>query len=115
MNKSFKTISFAVIFTISVIVGLWLDYDEQLSYDSQPAPTVTLSTSPSAKAFKKININTASAEQLQELYGIGESMSERIIDFRNENGNFEVIEDIMRVNGIGRKTFDRIKNYITTE
>ena len=63
----------------------------------------------------KININTASSEQLQKLDGIGPGKAEKIIKFREEYGNFEVIEDIMKVDGIGIKTFEKIKDDIITE
>lgn len=60
-----------------------------------------------------ININTATAEQLQTIPGIGPGLSKRITDDRLQNGPFESTEDIMRVKGIGQKTYDNIKTYIT--
>ena len=63
----------------------------------------------------KININTADANTLMELEGIGESLSKRIIDYRTKHGKFETIEDIMKVSGIGKKRFDSIKEYIIAE
>lgn len=63
----------------------------------------------------KININTASAEQLCGLDGIGTAKAERIIKFREKHGNFEVTEDIMKVDGIGIKTYEKIKDDIVAE
>ncbi|NOH03454.1 MAG: ComEA family DNA-binding protein [Chloroflexi bacterium] len=60
-----------------------------------------------------ININTATAEELDSLPGIGPTIAQRIIDYRTENGPFETIEDIMDVSGIGPSTFDQIKDLIT--
>jgi len=60
-----------------------------------------------------ININTASAEELDALPGIGPTTAQKIIDYRVEHGNFQSIEDIMNVSGIGPATFDRIKDLIT--
>lgn len=60
-----------------------------------------------------ININTASLEELDSLPGIGPSIAQRIIDYREENGPFQVIDDIMNVSGIGPSTFDQIKDLIT--
>lgn len=60
-----------------------------------------------------ININTASKEKLMELSGIGESTAEKIIKYREENGYFNVIEDIMSVPGIGESKFNSLKDNIT--
>lgn len=60
-----------------------------------------------------ININTATLEELTKLPGIGESKAQAIIEYRNTNGNFNSIEDIKNVSGIGEAAFDKIKDYIT--
>ena len=62
-----------------------------------------------------ININTATAEQLQELPGIGESIANEIIKYREENGPFTSKRDIMKVKGIGEKLYDQLKSMITTK
>lgn len=62
---------------------------------------------------EKININTASKEELLTLPGIGEVISERIIDYRNEYGKFDSIEEITEVSGIGKAKFENIKDLIT--
>ena len=61
---------------------------------------------------KIININTASAEELQNLQGIGESIAKRIVEYRKENGKFNTIEDIKNVSGIGEAKYNKIKNNI---
>lgn len=63
----------------------------------------------------KININTATSEQLQLLPGIGESLAQRIIDYRNQNGNFTTTEDLLNVSGIGEKKYANIKDYVTID
>ncbi|MGB9678680.1 MAG: helix-hairpin-helix domain-containing protein [Thermoanaerobacteraceae bacterium] len=67
----------------------------------------------SYKKENKININTATKEELQTLPGIGPATSEKIIDFRQSKGKFKKIEDIMNVPRIGPKLFDQIKDKIT--
>lgn len=64
------------------------------------------------KQVEKISINSASIEQLITLKGIGETMANRIIDYRNENNGFKSLEDIKNVKGIGDKVFDNIKDFI---
>ncbi len=69
----------------------------------------------SGKAYNmgKININTASKEDLQTLYGIGETLSIAIVEYREKSGPFSQIEDIMLVPGIGEAKFNDIREYIS--
>lgn len=60
-----------------------------------------------------ININTADANELEMLYGIGKKRANDIIEFRTSHGRFVTTEDLMRVDGISNKIFERIKDYIT--
>lgn len=68
---------------------------------------------PSADEAGKINLNTASAEQLMKLSGIGESKAAQIISYREKNGAFKKIEDIMNITGIKEGVFGKIKDDIT--
>ena len=61
----------------------------------------------------KININTASKEELMTLSGIGEVIAQRIIEYRDEHGKFSSIEGIKNVTGIGEVRFSNIKDQIT--
>jgi competence protein ComEA len=61
----------------------------------------------------KVNINTAAADELDTLPGIGAEMARRIMDYRAANGPFKSIEDIQRVTGIGDATYQKLKDRIT--
>jgi len=61
----------------------------------------------------KISINTASVDELKNLTGIGEKKAKDIVNYREKNGPFKAIEDIMKVNGIGENNFAQIKENIT--
>ena len=61
----------------------------------------------------KVNINTASIAELDALPGIGPAIAQRIVDYRAENGDFRVPEDLMNVKGIGPSTFEKLKDQIT--
>lgn len=64
------------------------------------------------KGSQKINLNTATKEQLMTLSGIGEAKAEDIIAYRAENGDFHTIEDIMKISGIKEAAFQKIKDKI---
>ncbi len=61
----------------------------------------------------KININTATSEELQTLDGIGPVTAEKILSYRSSNGAFKSIEELKNVDGIGDKTFENLKEHIT--
>jgi competence protein ComEA len=64
---------------------------------------------------EKLNINSATKEELMSVDGIGETIASRILMKREELGGFKIIEQITEVDGIGQKTFDKIKKYLTVE
>jgi competence protein ComEA len=68
-----------------------------------------------AEDLQKININTASADELMVLKGIGEKKAKAIIEFRETHGIFKKPEDLMKVPGIGVKTFEANKGQIIVE
>jgi competence protein ComEA len=76
------------------------------------APTATPATRAGGISLK-VNINTASAVELDTLPGIGPALAQQIIDDRAAHGNFNTIEDIMQVSGIGPATSDKLKDLIT--
>jgi competence protein ComEA len=61
----------------------------------------------------RININTAGVEELTSLPGIGPSYAKRIVDFREKNGPFKRVEDLLNVQGIGEKTLEKIRDKVT--
>lgn len=65
------------------------------------------------KQDKPININTASYQILQELPGIGPVLAQRIIEYREARGGFSNLEEIIKIKGIGQKTYDSLKGKIT--
>ena len=61
----------------------------------------------------QINLNTATEKELQELPGIGSAISARIVEYREEHGDFQNIEDVKQVRGIGNAKFEKLKDKVT--
>lgn len=72
----------------------------------------TAASEGSGQSGKKINLNTATAADLQKLNGIGEKKAEQIIAYREKSGQFKKIEDLTQVSGIGEKTFAALKDQL---
>nr|WP_239493336.1 helix-hairpin-helix domain-containing protein [Luteitalea sp. TBR-22]BCS33309.1 hypothetical protein TBR22_A25360 [Luteitalea sp. TBR-22] len=60
-----------------------------------------------------VNVNTATAAQFEALPGIGPSMAQRIVSYREKNGPFKKLEDLMNVQGIGEKSFLKLRPYLS--
>jgi competence protein ComEA len=81
-----------------------------LAAQDKPAPSAK---APAAASSSPVNLNTATAAQLEKLPGIGASTAQRIVEYRQKNGNFKKVEELMNVRGIGEKSFLKIKPMIT--
>ena len=80
----------------------------------QPSTSPPETTQPDrAQAGFPININTASAEELTSLPGIGDVLAGRIVSYREQYGSFLSTEELMDVTGISEKTYERIREYVT--
>ena len=87
----------------------------QSSVEGSVAGKVSKTSSPEQgknASGEMVNINTADAEGLKKLKGIGPAMAQRIIDYREANGSFQAPEDIMQVKGIGKAKYAKLKEQI---
>lgn len=87
---------------------------EEINYTSENINDDIVSKDIANNSFK-ININTATIEELDTLPGVGEATANKILNHRKENGNFKSIEEIKNVNGIGDKKFENIRELISVK
>jgi competence protein ComEA len=73
----------------------------------------TPSTRPAATVAAVVNLNTATSAQIASLPGVGEKVAQRIIEYREKNGGFTKVEQLMNVKGIGEKSFLKLKSLVT--
>ena len=92
---------------MAAIAAIALSAPVTSAQSKAPAPQ------PTATATAPVNLNTATAEQLATIPGVGPKMAERIIDYRQKNGGFKKVEDLMNVSGVGEKSFLKMKPLIT--
>ena len=86
-----------------------------LALSLMTALVITCVSTLTVQAAEKININMASVEEIAQLDRIGPKYAERIVEYRQKNGPFEKPEDILKVRGIGAKTWEVNKDKITVK
>lgn len=86
---------------------------KQKSIQTDAVATKDNESTQESKNASKVNINTASLEELMQLPGIGKAKAEMIVDYRTQNGSFQKAEDIMKISGIKEGVYNKIKDNIT--
>jgi comEA protein len=84
----------------------------RFTQDPAPQPDITSSAPSKAAKGSVLNINTATAADLEDLPGIGPATAARIVEYRQKNGGFKKVEDLMNIRGIGEKSFLKLKPLI---
>ena len=96
--------------TLAIVAAALVVSPIAVSAQDKPA-TSKVAAKPAPAAT--VNINTASAADLEALPGIGAAMAARIVEYRQKNGPFKKIEDLMNVRGLGEKNFLKLKPQLT--
>lgn len=89
--------------------------DSQFSIEAkQPAPSVSSQPTPRPATVKaRLDVNRATAQEFDQLPGIGPALAQRILDYRRSHGPFTAVEDLSLVKGIGSKKLDRLRGLVT--
>ena len=88
--------------------------DDPDSFDRTLVVTDTVEAEPEEQCSYLVNINTATAEEMDMLLpGIGDNLAEAIVEYREEHGSFHKVEDIIKVKGIGEVTYSMMREYCT--
>ena len=74
------------------------------------APAAAMAQKSKSTLTEKVNLNTATLEQLQTLPGVGPSLAKTIIEYRSKSGKFSKIEELLNVKGVGEKKYQQIKD-----
>jgi competence protein ComEA len=120
MNKTIRSITTAFALTFAALVGSSALAATPAQIDANPIEHVDPDTNDGDRFDAavtlegKVNINTASAAELELLPGIGPSIAVKIVSYRQTH-KFEQPSNITRVQGIGQKTFAKIKDFVTVE
>ena len=102
-------------FVFSALIAAGTPLFVSAAAQTPPAPTNRGASRSAAKAAPvgPVNINTASAAELEALPGIGAKTAARIVEYRQKNGSFKKVEELMNVRGVGEKNFLKLKAQIT--
>ncbi|MEG1043598.1 MAG: helix-hairpin-helix domain-containing protein [Oscillospiraceae bacterium] len=119
-----ENVLFRIILALCVFISVFIVGIEVYERRIMPLPEVKVTINSSEISLPQsfqdkidgkefiININTATQEELEELPGIGETIANNIINYRNENGNFNDLDELLNVKRIGEKVLAKIKPHI---
>ena len=106
-NGKWVIITFGLLFVVLIVCADVFFFNtryEHIEYDK---------TQVAKLEYEKININTAKAEDFYALGEIGEKVADKIVDYREDNGDFDSVDEIGEIDGIGKTTFEKIKPFLT--
>ena len=111
-----KSINLAQKLTDEAVVYVATMGENAASVSSNTGQSSTSGTSEVAsQKGNKVNLNTADLSELQTISGIGQKRAQDILDYREANGKFNSVDDLKNVSGVGAKTLEKLKEYVTVD
>lgn len=117
LTKTAKIVLFSVLTLVAIGVGIYLEVGVSMPFEITAVPDVT--ERPRGVEYTiaydnegRLDINMATAEELDTIKGIGKSTAEKIIKYREEHGPFDAIEELANVSGIGTQTIEEMRESI---
>ena len=80
---------------------------------AQTPAAAPVHTAPAVKTVAKVNLNRASADELQMLPGVGPVLAQRMVEWRKAHGRYRTVEDLQEVRGIGKKRLEQLRPLVT--
>lgn len=111
-NRIMQNLSM-LIMTIAIVIQIFSYGEITKNPPPEIKPVTTISIEIPELENGLVNINTANFHQLWSIKGLGEKKAYAIIEYREQNGDFSSIDDLVKVSGIGEKTIEQIRKYIT--
>jgi competence protein ComEA len=123
MTRSLLTKLAMLVATTALV--LWIGWPVPKEAPSQAEPDQSIATlapaaspvtsGPSDQAAPKVNLNRASADELQALPGIGPVLAQRMVDWRKAHGRYRTVDDLQEVKGIGKKRLEQLRPLVTVK
>jgi len=113
-----ERLTLAVLGTLALIalgVLLWQHQRPPLTVEGQPTPSQAAQWETALKTARHVDVNTADAAELERLPGVGPLLAARVVAYRADRGRFRTPEALMQVPGIGPKTYEALRDFVTVE
>ncbi len=102
-----------LVMTVAVVIRIFSNCEDTRNPPPEINPAATFTIDIPDLENGLININTANLHQFWSIDGIGETKARAIIKYRDEHGDFASVDDLVNVSGIGEKTLEQIRKYLT--